>query len=55
MFRILGEILGYNVGSICAVIANRAEGEWVDKQDFINSINNAIKAALEGMVWIVKT
>jgi uridine phosphorylase len=52
--RILGERLGYNVGSICAVLANRSKGEFVPPEEYANSIDRCIKAGLEAMYMLNK-
>jgi len=49
IFRLLGEILGYRVGAICAVLANRNKGEFVEPEEYANSVDRAIRAGLEAM------
>lgn len=49
MGRIFGEILGYNVGAICAVLANRNTGEFVPREEYTDSVDRAIRAALIAM------
>lgn len=49
LFRILGECLGYRVGAICAVLANRATGEIASPEEYEASIDRCIQAGLEAM------
>lgn len=49
IFRLLGEILKYNTGCICAVIGNRNKGEVVQPEEYTNSIDRCIRAGLEAM------
>lgn len=54
MFRILGECLGYRVGAICAVLANRVTGETFSTEEREASINRCIQAGLEAMKLLNK-
>lgn len=47
LLRVAGEILGYRVGAICSVIANRAKGEFISRREFAQSVHAAILAGLE--------
>lgn len=49
MCRILGECLGYNVGVVCAILANRNTGEFVPAEEYKNSVDRAIQAAFHAM------
>lgn len=49
MFRLFGEILEYNVGTICAVLGNRNNREVVPPEEYINSVDRCIRAGLEAM------
>lgn len=49
MFRLFGELLNYNVGTICAVLANRNKGEVVSPEEYTNSVDRCIRAGLEAM------
>ncbi len=49
IFRILGEILNYKTGSICAVIANRNKKEVVSPQEYEKAVNRCLKVGLEAM------
>ena len=49
MFRILGEILNYQVGSICAVLANRNTEEVVSPNEYTDAVDRCIRAGLEAM------
>jgi len=49
MFRIFGELLHYQVGTICAVLANRKTGEIVTPQEYHESIDRCIRAGLNAM------
>jgi len=49
IFRILGEKLGYNVGAVCAVIANRNTGEFIAPEEYINSVDRAIQVGLNAL------
>ena len=53
MFRIFGEILDYRVGTICAVLANRNKGEFVEPKEYTSSVDRAIRAGLEAMKILV--
>ncbi|MFH2106690.1 MAG: hypothetical protein ABII22_05490 [Candidatus Micrarchaeota archaeon] len=50
LFRIAGEILGYEVATVCSVIANRAEGEFISLETYQQSFQNGVKVALEALV-----
>ncbi|MFH1520955.1 MAG: hypothetical protein ABID61_04875 [Candidatus Micrarchaeota archaeon] len=50
LFRINGELLGYNVGTACLVIANRADGEFITEQAFNDGMHRMITAGMEAMV-----
>ncbi len=49
MFRILGERLKYRVGTICAILANRNDNEFVDPNEYQSSVNRAIMAGLRAI------
>lgn len=49
IFRILGEKLRYQVGTICAVLANRNKNEVVKPKEYINSVDRTIRTGLEAM------
>lgn len=55
MFRILGEILNYRVGTICAVLANRQTEEVFSPEEHDASIDRCIRAGLEAMKLIGET
>lgn len=42
MFRISGEVLNYNVGTICSILANRSKGEFIDPKEYVTSIDRCI-------------
>ncbi len=50
LLRLAGEILGYNVGAVCSVIANRAKGEFISASEFARSVDASIKAGLEALI-----
>ena len=47
LLRVAAEILECRAGAICAVIANRKEGEFITPQEYERSVNSAIKIGLE--------
>jgi uridine phosphorylase len=49
LLRIAGEILGYRAGALCAVIANRAHGEFITPERYAHSVDSAIKVGLEAL------
>lgn len=55
MFRILGEILGYRTGTICAVLANRQTKEVFLPEEGEAAIDRCIRAGLETMKLINET
>lgn len=55
MCRILGDCLGYNVGVICAVLANRNTGEFVPPEEYTASVDRAIRVALIAMKNLAKS
>jgi uridine phosphorylase len=54
LFRIVGEILGYKTGTVCSVIANRAEGEFIGKEEYAKSMENGTRVSLEA-VYLLAT
>ncbi|MEK7529137.1 MAG: hypothetical protein AAB592_05195, partial [Patescibacteria group bacterium] len=52
LFRLNGEILGHDVGAVCAVIANRNAGEFVTPELYERSEQIAIDTALGAMVLL---
>jgi len=55
MFRILGEILGYRTGTICAVLANRQTKEVFSPEEGEAAIDRCIRAGLTAMKLIDET
>ncbi|MDA2922884.1 hypothetical protein MYX07_06505, partial [Patescibacteria group bacterium AH-259-L07] len=49
MFRLFGELLGYNVGTICAVLANRNTRETVSPEEYTSSVDRVIQVGLKAM------
>lgn len=50
--RLGGEVLGFKVGALCSVIANRAEGEFISTDEMSRSIELAIRVGLETLIRI---
>ncbi len=55
MFRILGEILGYRTGTLCAVLANRQTKEVFSPEEGEAAINRCIRTGLEAMKLMSET
>ena len=47
LFRIAGEYLGHRVGTVCAILANRAEGEFITPAGYEQSVNGALQIGFE--------
>ena len=49
LFRLGHEILGYNTGAICLVLANRFTNDFLEKTEAEKRMDVCIRIALEAM------
>lgn len=47
LFRIAGEYQGHRVGTVCAILANRAEGEFITPEGYAKAVDGALIIGLE--------
>jgi uridine phosphorylase len=47
LFRIAGEYQGHRTGTVCAILANRAEGEFITPEGYTKAVDGALLIGLE--------